>query len=124
MNIVNGDNFAYIKLVPCFPSNFSFSFVFIIMSVKPTTSVQHKNPKWLSPASLDQAGLKRLHLSKSTGNLHGLKCADYSDFYWPLNSMFGEEKYAYALVDIDDPRWDELSTRFEIVKRVFLHYEF
>jgi len=46
----------------------------------------------------------RKKLSSSTGNIHGCMAGDYSRVNWPLPKMFGDEKYAYSLIDIDDPR--------------------
>jgi len=46
----------------------------------------------------------RKKLSNSTGNLHGCMAGDYSRVNWPLPKMFGDEKYAYSLIDIDDHR--------------------
>jgi hypothetical protein len=48
---------------------------------------------------------KHLRLSPSLGNLHCIKSSDYSNVSWPLPKMFGPEKYAYALIDISDPRY-------------------
>jgi len=60
-----------------------------------------KIPNWLRTSSLQ----KRRYLSKSTGNLHGLRNQDYLDISWLLPKMFGDEKYAYQLIDIEDPRY-------------------
>lgn len=58
-------------------------------------------PLYLSTKSL----AKRCYLSASTGNIHGLKSADYEKTRWPLPKMFGNEKYAYNLIDIEEPRY-------------------
>lgn len=58
-------------------------------------------PKYLDVHSLT----RRRKLSASTGNLHGFMAEDYSQINWPLPKMFGNEKYAYTLIDIDDPRY-------------------
>jgi len=60
-----------------------------------------KIPHYLSTQSLT----KRSYLSASTGNLHGLQSEDYRSINWPLPKMFGQEKYAYSLLDIEDPRY-------------------
>lgn len=62
-----------------------------------------KIPKYLSTSSLT----KRSYLSASTGNLHGLRNEDYHATNWPLPKMFGQEKYAFSLIDIEDPRYLE-----------------
>jgi len=60
-------------------------------------------PAWLSTSSLS----KRRYLSASTGNLHGLQANEFLTTKWPLPKMFGEEKYAYSLIDIEDERYVE-----------------
>merc|ERR1719440_2529121 len=60
-------------------------------------------PKYLGTQSLT----KRRYLSQSTGNLHGLQAEDYSKLNWPMPKMFGHEKYAYGLIDIEDERYVE-----------------
>lgn len=59
-----------------------------------------KVPQYLSVHALT----RRRKLSASSGNLHGCMADDYSRINWPLPKMFGEEKYAYSLIDITDPR--------------------
>merc|ERR1719198_392330 len=44
---------------------------------------------------------KRRKLPKSTGNLHAYLAEDYRQLNWPLPKMYGQEKYAYSLVDIE-----------------------
>jgi len=44
-------------------------------------------------------------LAKSTGNLHGYMAEDYMQVRCPLPKMFGNEKYGYSLIDIEDPRY-------------------
>ena len=41
---------------------------------------------------------------RSTGNIHGLKSQDYQELNWSMPTMFGDEKYGFTLVDIEDPR--------------------
>jgi len=60
-------------------------------------------PRYLGTISLN----KRRYLSQSTGNLHGLQADDYSRLNWPMPKMFGHEKYAYSLIDIEDERYIE-----------------
>merc|ERR1719169_113386 len=60
-----------------------------------------KIPSYLGTQSLT----KRRYLSQSTGNLHGLRAEDYSCLNWPMPKMFGHEKYAYSLIDIEDERY-------------------
>mmetsp|Transcript_14964 Transcript_14964/g.32943 ORF Transcript_14964/g.32943 Transcript_14964/m.32943 type:complete len:249 (+) Transcript_14964:46-792(+) len=74
-------------------------------------------PSWLSTTSLQTrfpcgsftsggpSMNRRKYLSRSTGNLHGLRNDDYAGVSWSLPKMFGDEKYAYSLVDIEDPRY-------------------
>lgn len=58
------------------------------------------------PRYLDVQKLtRRRKLSMSTGNLHGYMAEDYGQVNWPLPKMFGHEKYAYSLIDIEDPRY-------------------
>jgi len=59
-----------------------------------------KLPRYLD---IKQLGMRK-KLSNSTGNLHGCMAGDYSRVNWPLPKMFGDEKYAYSLIDVDDPR--------------------
>lgn len=59
-----------------------------------------KLPRYLDVKQLGP----RKKLSNSTGNLHGCRAGDYGRVNWPLPKMFGDEKYAYSLIDIDDPR--------------------
>merc|ERR1719191_1034920 len=57
---------------------------------------------------LDVNGLtRRRKLSNSTGNLHGYMAEDYTQINWPLPKMFGQEKYGYSLIDIEDHRYLE-----------------
>eukprot|EP00747_Dinoflagellata_sp_TGD_P155973 gnl/TRDRNA2_/TRDRNA2_177628_c0_seq1.p1 gnl/TRDRNA2_/TRDRNA2_177628_c0~~gnl/TRDRNA2_/TRDRNA2_177628_c0_seq1.p1 ORF type:complete len:246 (+),score=54.84 gnl/TRDRNA2_/TRDRNA2_177628_c0_seq1:126-863(+) len=62
-----------------------------------------KLPKYLNVKALT----KRRKLSNSTGNLHGYMAEDYSQLNWPLPKMFGNEKYGYSLIDIEDPRYQK-----------------
>jgi hypothetical protein len=60
-------------------------------------------PRWLTTGSLS----KRVYLATSTGNIHGLKSEDYNSLCWSMPKMFGDEKYAFTLIDIEDPRYLE-----------------
>merc|ERR1711862_93138 len=60
-----------------------------------------KIPAYLSVLAL--TGKRKL--SKSTGNLHGFLAEDYSQLKWPLPKAFGQEKYGFSLIDIEDPRF-------------------
>jgi len=60
-----------------------------------------KIPKHLNVHCLTQ----KRKLSRSTGNLHGYMAEDYTQLKWPLPKAFGEEKYAYSLIDIEDSRF-------------------
>jgi len=66
-------------------------------------SPSQRIPRYLSTQSLT----KRRYLSQSTGNLHGLRAEDYSGLNWPMPKMFGHEKFAYSLIDIEDERYVE-----------------
>ena len=57
-------------------------------------------PDWLSTKMLS----KKRYLGASTGNLHGLMGEEFLNTRWPLPKMFGDEKYAFSLIDIEDPR--------------------
>lgn len=58
------------------------------------------------PMHLSVSGLTtRKKLSNSTGNLHGYRAEDYKRLSWLMPKMFGEEKYAHSLIDIEDPRY-------------------
>lgn len=57
-------------------------------------------PEYLAVHALTKAPRR---LAQSTGNLHGFMAEDYHKLNWPLPEMFGEEKYAYSLVNISDP---------------------
>lgn len=60
-----------------------------------------KIPRYLSVNGLSS----RRKLPANTGNIHGFMAEDYNSFNWPLPKMFGQEKYGYSLIDIDDPRF-------------------
>jgi len=62
-----------------------------------------KRPSWLTTKSLS----KRTYLARSTGNIHALKSCDYDNRVWSMPTMFGDEKYGFTLVDIEDPRYVE-----------------
>lgn len=66
-------------------------------------SPQSDIPRHLSVCALSKK--HRRKLSASTGNLHGYRAEDYRVLNWPLPKMFGEEKYAYSLIDIKDQRY-------------------
>merc|ERR1719181_1233711 len=58
------------------------------------------------PRYLSTKGLTTCRkLPASTGNLHGYMAEDYKQLNWPLPKMFGQEKYGFSLIDIDDPRF-------------------
>jgi len=58
-------------------------------------------PRYLSTNGLTH----RRKLHPNTGNVHGYMAEDYKQLNWPLPKMFGQEKYGYSLIDIDDPRF-------------------
>merc|ERR1719440_1886848 len=60
-----------------------------------------KIPRYLSVNGLTT----RRKLPSSTGNVHGFLAEDYKQLNWPLPKMFGQEKYGFSLIDIDDPRF-------------------
>jgi len=60
-----------------------------------------KIPRYLSTQGLTT----KRKLSASTGNIHGYMAEDYKQLNWPLPKMFGQEKYGFSLIDIDDPRF-------------------
>jgi hypothetical protein len=60
-----------------------------------------KVPRYLNVNALTV----RRKLSGSTGNIHGFMAEDYKQLSWPLPKMFGQEKYGFSLIDIDDPRF-------------------
>jgi len=65
------------------------------------TGVQGESPAPAIPKHLSVNSLtRRKKLSKSTGNLHGLMAEDYDALNWPLPKAFGQEKYAYSLIDL------------------------
>lgn len=65
------------------------------------TNVVPRIPQYLSVNNLTV----RRKLPASTGNIHGFMAEDYKQNNWPLPKMFGQEKYGYSLIDIDDPRF-------------------
>jgi len=60
-----------------------------------------KIPRYLSVNGLTT----RRKLPSNTGNIHGFMAEDYKELNWPLPKMFGQEKYGFSLIDIDDPRF-------------------
>jgi len=60
-----------------------------------------KIPRYLSTNGLTT----RRKLNPNTGNIHGYMAEDYKSLNWPLPKMFGQEKYGFSLIDIDDPRF-------------------
>jgi len=52
---------------------------------------------------------RRVYLSPATGNKHGLRSEDFVRVQGPLPNMFGDENYAFQIIDIDDPRYVEES---------------
>mmetsp|Transcript_24296 Transcript_24296/g.54052 ORF Transcript_24296/g.54052 Transcript_24296/m.54052 type:complete len:260 (+) Transcript_24296:1-780(+) len=74
------------------------------VSLANTSGSESPGP-WI-PKHLSVSGLtRRRKLSASTGNLHGYMAEDYSQLNWPLPKMFGQERYGYSLIDIEDPRY-------------------
>jgi len=65
---------------------------------------------------------KNRKLTPSTGNLHGFMAEDYTQINWPLPKMFGKERYAYSMVDIDDPRYIK-DCALMSQKLIRLHYD-
>jgi hypothetical protein len=64
---------------------------------------QAQRPAWLKTTSVN----RKTYLSRATGNVHGLKSCDYGNINWSLPKMFGDEKYAFSLIDIEDPRYTQ-----------------
>lgn len=62
---------------------------------------REKIPSWISLKTLTK---KRYRLP-GTGNTHALQAQDFIDNLYPLPKMFGDESYAYYLIDISDPRY-------------------
>merc|ERR1719440_2221418 len=60
-----------------------------------------KIPRYLSVNGLTT----RKKLAANTGNIHGYLAEDYKQLNWPLPKAFGQEKYGFSLIDIDDPRF-------------------
>lgn len=77
-----------------------------------------KIPRYLSVNGLTH----RRKLNPNTGNVHGYKGEDYKQLNWPLPKMFGEEKYGFSLIDIDDPRFLKESAG-NSKKLIRLHYD-
>jgi len=78
-----------------------------------------KIPKYLSVNGLTS----QRKLASSTGNHHGCQAEDYRQLNWPLPRMFGYEKYAYSLLDIQDPRFlKECAGNSK--KLIRLHYDY
>lgn len=75
------------------------------------------------PMHLSTKGLtRRRKLASSTLNLHGYMAEDYTQLSWPLPKMFGMEKYAHTLIDIEDKRY--LKSCSEMSQRLIrLHYD-
>lgn len=46
-----------------------------------------------------------IHSDRSNVNPHGVLTPDHLNVQWPLPTMFGEESYAFSLIDITDPRF-------------------
>lgn len=86
-----------------------------IMAVVQAKDTTPEIPDWLSTKSL----VKRRYLSASTGNLHGLQAGEFHSTKWPLPKMFSDEKYAYSLIDIEDPRYLE---RCADMSKQLIHY--
>lgn len=69
-------------------------------AIQPAT-LSEPIPEWLNTKAL----VKRRYLPASSGNLHGLQAGEFHSTRWPLPKMFGDENYAYSLIDIEDPRY-------------------
>ena len=70
-----------------------------------SSPVSKSLPRWLSPAGLDTI----VHRDKCTRNAYGVLTPDHIDVKWPLPIMFGEESYAFSLINITDPRYTEVA---------------
>merc|ERR1719382_2389184 len=77
-----------------------------------------KLPRYLNTTKLT----KTRKLSASSGNLHGHMAEDYHQVNWPLPKAFGQEKYGYTLIDIDDPRYIKECAGLS-KKMIRLHYD-
>jgi len=77
-----------------------------------------KIPRYLSVNGLTT----RRKLSANTGNHHGFMAEDYKQLNWPLPKMFGQEKYGFSLIDIDDPRFLK-ECAGNSLKMIRLHYD-
>jgi len=75
-------------------------------------------PKYLNVQRLT----KNRKLTCSSGNLHGFMTEDYNQINWPLPKMFGNEKYGYSMIDIDDPRYIKECALMS-QKLIRLHYD-
>lgn len=73
---------------------------------------------WLEPTRLS----KVIHPGSCTKNEHGVKTQDHIDVKWPLPNMFGDESYAFALIDITDPRFSFEATAMS-KKLIHLFYD-
>jgi len=60
-----------------------------------------KVPKYLDIHKLT----RRRYLNPATGNRHGLRSEDFEDVQCCMPRMYGSERYAFQLIDIDDPRY-------------------
>merc|ERR1712194_603852 len=73
--------------------------------------------------SIEDAKLpKTRKLSASSGNLHGHMAEDYHQVNWPLPKAFGQERYGFSLIDIDDPRYIKECAGLS-KKLIRLHYD-
>jgi len=76
----------------------------------------YRMPDHLSTKKLN----KKMYLTASTGNLHGLQSDDFFRCQWPLPHMFGSEKYSHGVLDIEDSRYlKEMSTMGQNLIKVF-----
>ena len=66
-----------------------------------STPPLNKCPLWLEPTKLSRI----IHADSCTRNEHGVMTQDHIQVKWPLPTMFGDESYAFALIDISDPRF-------------------
>lgn len=80
----------------------------------------HEIPNWLSPKSLS----RKVSPERSADNRHGVMTPDHLDVKWPLPIMFGNEEYAFSLIDIPDERYaEEAAVLSRKLVRIFYDYQ-
>lgn len=62
-------------------------------------------PKHIPECYSVKALKEHKYLSASTGNVYACRSNDFKTNSYPMPKMFGMEKYAYTVVDIDDKRY-------------------